>query len=110
MASSIDRLVMLLRDRFGVSPEFSRSMRPVLERLAATRPDAKQWEEALGAVAEAYRVREPVRGEALAEVHTLLSEFLSETQKLDESLKVLSAYLERIRTQVERPSPERLIH
>jgi hypothetical protein len=102
-------LMRLLYERFGVRPEFSRPLLPVLERMAEGDPSPEEWESLLRGIGEAWRACERVQVDARDEVAVLMRDFLSELKKIDESLKVLGAYVDRIRMRLQHPSA-RLLH
>ncbi len=106
------KLIRELETRFGVRPEFSGHLIPVLKRVAEQKPSAGEWEEVLKGVAQAYRTSSESATEvdALNEVSALTDQFSTELKKLDESLKVLTAYLERIQRRMAQPSGLRVLH
>lgn len=86
-------------ERRGVAPEFSQ---PVADRIAAIAPDLTPEEYAgvLSGVAAAYGVHRQDAERQSPDAHEmerLMSDFAGELRKLDEGLRVLSAYLVRIR-------------
>lgn len=87
-------------ERRGVSAEFSG---PVAERLGDIAGDLSgaEYEAVLEGVAAAYGVhRERESSSARVEsreIHRLVQDFAVELKKLDEGLRILSAYLVRIR-------------
>lgn len=91
----------------GVSPEFSQ---PVAERLAPTlsRLSPEQYAEVLDGVAVAYGVRSEDRdalssgAREIEEIQRLMRGFASELRKLEEGLRILSAYAVRMRSQATR--------
>ncbi len=107
--SRSEKLVRLLEERFGVAPEFSGPLLPVLERFVGQQLSAQEWNSVLSDVAAAYRACQQAGVEEREEVGVLTQDFLTELKKIDESLKVLSVYLRRIRTRFDRPTP-RLLH
>ena len=87
-------------ERRGVSSEFSG---PVSARLAEIAGDlsATEYAAVLEGVATAYAVHrqcesQNARAEA-REIHRLVQDFAVELKKLDEGLRILSAYLVRMR-------------
>ncbi len=100
----------LLETRFGVGPEFASHLLPVLERFAEQEPSAAEREKILRGVAAAYRSCQVVQTDSVDEVKLLLTQFVTELKKLDETLKVLGVYLERVRQRISRPSPRRMLH
>lgn len=103
-----EKLVRVLEDRFGVPREFATPLIPMLERVAAQGPSSNEWTLVLGGVARAYRASQG-DGE-LVEVSGLMQQFSTELRKLEESMKVLSAYLDRVRQQLHPSLGSRLIH
>ena len=100
-----------LERRFGVRAEFARCLLPLLEPLVRSCEDASERESILHAVAAAYRSTAPESSaaDASAELQLLCGQFLSELRKMDESLKVLSVVLQRVRQQMARsPAPDPL--
>ena len=93
--------------RRGVSTEFSTS---ICDRLAPFSDDLtpELYDAVLSGVAMAYGVHrrgvETARDASrdLAEVERLMSGFMSELRKLDESLDTLAAYVSRMRSQTGR--------
>ena len=106
------KVLETLEARFGVPPEFAGPLMPMLDRLAAQRPTAAEWQSVLRAVAEAYRASrgEEAGEESVAEVCNLMGQFASELRKLEESLKVLGVYLERVRQQTAPAPLSRTLH
>lgn len=121
-----NKLMEVLEDRFGVPREFAAPLLPMLERLAYQDPSSEEWLAVLKGIALAYRSSVaaeaedpqdgplppgPIRAEAgVAEVCGLMNQFSSELRKLDESLKVLTAYLERVHQQLHPSLGSRLLH
>jgi hypothetical protein len=97
-----------LEHRFGIDTIFVQHLRPVLERFAASRPSHEERERVLSGIAAAYRLRAPIDGDAAEELAILVADFSTELLKIDESMKVLSAYLDRVQEQL--ASPGRLVH
>ncbi len=117
----------VLEDRFGVPREFAAPLLPMLERVASRDPSSEEWLGVLEGIAGAYRVsgasgvsgfsvppREAGQDEAaegeVDEVCGLMRQFSGELRKLDESLKVLTAYLERVHQQLHPSLGSRLLH
>ncbi len=111
----------VLEDRFGVPREFAAPLLPMLERVASRDPSSEEWLGVLEGIAGAYRVSGvsgfsvPSRDEgqdeaAEGEVDGLMRQFSGELRKLDESLKVLTAYLERVHQQLHPSLGSRLLH
>jgi hypothetical protein len=108
MARSADKLLALLEEQFGVRPEDSDPLRAMLDRIDPGSLEGGDYDAFLRGVAEAYRAGHQAGVLAREEVHVLASELGSELRKIDESLKVLGVYLERIRGRL-RPPPPRLL-
>ncbi len=107
--------VRRLRDdleRQGVAPEFSG---PVADRLEAIAHGLSptEYDAVLHGVAAAYGVhRDDRRRDALPdgdEIERLMRDFAAELQKLDEGLRMLSAYVLRMRSQTVEEDP-RIVH
>ena len=102
------KLIDMLEDRYGVPREFATPLIPMLERVALQEPSIDEWTLVLGGVARAYRASQ---GESdVGEVCGLMTQFSSELRKLDESLKVLSVYLERVHQQLHPSLGSRIVH
>ena len=74
----------------------------MLERFAATQPSAEERERVLGAIAAAYRLREGLEDDTAEELAILMADFSTELLKIDESMKVLAAYMERVQEHYRR--------
>ena len=109
MSAYRSKLVQLMEGNFGVHPEFMERLGPVLDRIADTRPSAREWEEMLRAFAAAYDAGRRSDVDTVDETRVLIHSFVSELKKMDESLKVLAAFLERMREEADR-SDERVLH
>jgi hypothetical protein len=103
------KLEDVLAEQFGVGREFTVHLIPLLEALAGSQPRAEDWERALACVAAAYRSRTEEL-DALDETRVLVRQFVSELKRMDESLKVLGVYLERLRETLTNPTQPRIIH
>ena len=94
--------------------EFAEHLEPLLERIEALAPEPEERDQLLHGVAAAYRSARALRRRPRAEsdVRVLVEEFQGEIRKMDESLKVMSVYLERLQQRMRLPSPpaERLLH
>jgi hypothetical protein len=112
MSDVITAWVRELERRFGVRSEFSRCLLPLLEPLVRDCEDASTRESILHAVAAAYRSTTPSRGSAdrTAELELLCGQFMTELRKMDESLKVLSVVLQRVRQQMTRSTAPDALH
>jgi hypothetical protein len=103
------KLEDVLAGRFGVGREFTAHLMPLLEAVARGRPAAEDWERALAAVAAAYRSRSEEH-DALEETRGLIRQFVTELKRMDESLKVLGVYLERLRDTLTSATHSRTLH
>jgi hypothetical protein len=110
MSPSARKLIRLLEARFGVQPDLAGHLAPILERFAEQNLSPAEWEEVLGSLAAAYQLGREPRPTANEEVRILVNDFLTEFRKIDESLKVLSVYLERIRQRLDAPGLRRTFH
>lgn len=103
------KLEDMLAEKFGVGREFTVHLLPLLEALAGAQPAAEDWERALRCVAAAYHSRTEEL-DSLDETRVLVRQFISELKRMDESLKVLGVYLERLRETLANPAPQRTVH
>ena len=103
------KLEDLLAERFGVGREFAVHLMPLLEALAGAQPGAEDWERALRCVAAAYHSRTEEL-DSFDETRVLVRQFISELKRMDESLKVLGVYLERLRDTLAHASAPRTVH
>ena len=101
-----------LETRFGVPREFATPLLPVLERVASQQPSSAEWSAVLCGVARAYRASrsDGDRDAEVDEVRGLMNQFAGELRKLDESLKVLSVYLDRVHQHLHPSLGSRLLH
>ena len=106
----VAKLQELLAERFGVQPEFTAQLAPLLERISHEALGADEWEGLLACVANAYRLRDQQKGTSLGETRVLMREFDAELQKVGESLKVLGVFLDRLRETAVRPDRARPLH
>jgi hypothetical protein len=104
------KIVEVLEGRYGVSPVFAEQFVPVFEQVAQSRPSSNDWEQLMECVAAAYRTMPQVEDKALHEAQVLVGQFVSELKKIDESLKVVSVFLDRLRQQLGAPEATRIIH
>jgi hypothetical protein len=104
------KIVELLEGRYGVSPAFAEQFVPVFERVAQSRPTSDDWESLMECLASAYRTLPQVEDKTLSEAQILVGQFVTELQKIDESLKVVGVFLERLRTQLGAPEISRTLH
>ena len=113
MSDVITAWIRELERRFGVRAEFARCLLPLLEPLVRNCEDATERESMLHAVAAAYRSTTPESSSGertAAELQLLCGQFLSELRKMDESLKVLSVVLQRVRQQMARGASPDAVH
>ncbi len=114
MSSVAQKWRQLLEENYGVQPEVAGHLVPVLERIAVQEPSPEEWEGLLQGVAAAYRATRssPRHRKAGREVRVLVDEFVAEVRKMDESLKVMRVYLERLQQRMKLPTPPpvRLLH
>ncbi|HTO70397.1 MAG TPA: hypothetical protein VMR31_11105 [Myxococcota bacterium] len=104
------KIVELLQERYGVTASFSEQFVPVFERMARSRPSSDDWDELMECLAAAYRALPPVEDKTLHDVQLMVGQFVTELQKIDESLKVLGVFLERMRDQLGAPDLSRTVH
>ena len=110
MSPQARKCVQLLESRFGVAPDFAAHLLPILECCVEQGLPRERWERILSGVAAAYRSSNEVEIGHVDEVRGLLSQFVTEMQKLDENLKVLGVYLERVHQRLQKPTARRLLH
>jgi len=103
------KLENVLVAKFGVGREFTAHLMPLLEAIARTRPKAEDWERTLACIGAAYRSRSEEL-DALDETRALVGQFVAELKRVDESLKVLGVYLERLRDTLAKPAQPRTLH
>jgi len=104
------KIVELLEGRYGVSAAFAEQFVPVFEQVAQNRPTSEDWEALMECLAAAYRTLPQVEDKTLAEAQILVGQFVTELKKIDESLKVVGVFLERLRTQLGAPDEEHTLH
>lgn len=104
------KIVEILVEKLGVGSEFAVHLVPLFERIAAQEPTAEEWDRLLGCAAAAYRSCWEGELARLDEAHGLMRQFLSEVRKVDESLRVLDVYLERLRQHTAGVPPARVLH
>jgi hypothetical protein len=97
----------------GVPAQFSGSVAARLVKIADDLGDA-EYEAVLEGVATAYGVYRDDESRSARvetrEIHRLVQDFAVELKKLDEGLRILSAYLVRIRERTKNPVAGRLLH
>ena len=103
------KLEEVLAEKFGVSQEFTAHLAPLFECYGRQRPSAREWEALLGSVAAAYHSRSE-EFESIDETRILIRQFVSELKAMDESIKVLGVYLERVRQSLQDSPSSRTIH
>lgn len=102
-------------ERLGVTAELRDALCRRLEPIAATLSE-DAYQAALAGIAAAHDVHRV--GEAalersmgdLREIQRLLGAFSGEMRKLDEALRVLSTYVQRMRTKTSAPERPRTVH
>ena len=99
----------LLAQRHGVSPEFTAMLAPLLAAFARTRPSSAEWERVLDGVVGAWEQRSE-EIESLDETRVLIRQFVSELKRMDETLKVLAVYVERMRDRLQDGDRSRTLH
>ncbi len=102
--------MQILETRFGVGPEFSDHLGPLLERFASKQPSAEECEELLVNLASAYQASRRAGLQSFQEANVLVSQVTSEFKKMDESLKVLAVCLQRLRQQMKTPRQPPVLH
>ena len=109
-----DLRVRIRRDleRMGVTPQLSECLSGRLETSVA-KLSPREYAAVLGSVAAAYGERHLGGGadavsDDIADVHHLMQGVGEELQKLDEGLRMLSAYISRLRERRTRDAAERL--
>ena len=112
MTAHAKRWLELLEQDYGVTPEFAGHMAPVLEKLERQDPSSEEWDQILHGLVAAFRSTRARSNRSADEVSVIVDEFLGELRKMDESLKVLGAFLERLqqRMSLTGQSGERVLH
>jgi hypothetical protein len=110
MTAFSKKLMQILETRFGVGPEFSDHLGPLLERFGSRQPSAEECEELLVNLASAYQASRVAGLQSLREVNVLVGQVESEVKKMDEALKVLGVCIERLRQQMKVPSRPHVLH
>ena len=99
--------------RRGVASEFSGSVSARLAEIAGDL-SAAEYAAVLEGVAAAYGVHRQCEGRSAraesGEIHRLVQDFAVELKKLDEGLRILSAYLVRIRERSKSRSSGLVLH
>ncbi len=82
---------------------------PLAERLAQLSRDLpeREYRALLQGVILGQAVRKPVRSR---ELQSMLEDFAAEVQKLDEGLRLITAFLSRLREQTSALEPARTLH
>ena len=100
-------------ERRGVSSEFSGSVSARLAEIAGDLSTA-EYAAVLEGVAAAYGVHQQCEGRNARaeskEIHRLVQDFAVELKKLDEGLRILSAYLVRIRERSKSRNSDLVLH
>jgi hypothetical protein len=104
------KIVEVLEGRYGVSPLFAEQFVPVFDQVAQSRPSSDDWEQLMECVAAAYRALPQVEDKSLHEAQVLVGQFVTEMKKIDESLKVVTVFLDRLRQQLGAPDAVRVLH
>lgn len=104
------KIVEVLEGRYGVSPVFAEQFVPLFDQVAQSRPSSDDWEQLMECLAAAYRAIPPVEDKALHEAQVLVGQFVTEMKKIDESLKVVTVFLDRLRQQLGAPEATRVLH
>lgn len=118
MPSNAKKWLELLEEEYGVSPEFAGHVSPLLDRAIEQASSADECDQLLHGLAAAYRSSQNGSSQnsrqlrTADEVGVIADEFLGELRKMDESLKVLGAYLERLQQRAHLPHRpvERVLH
>ena len=110
MSAFRKKLAAILQGKFGVGAEFLGHMLPIFDRIAEQRPSAEEWEEMLQAVSAAYHSTVAQEARTVDEVNAIAAQVSTELRKMDESLKVLGAYLDRVQKTMSSPPEPRLLH
>lgn len=103
------KLEELLAERHGVDPEFTAQLAPLLGSYARSQPAAADWERVLDGISRAWQLRSEEL-ESLDETRVLIRQFVAELKGMDETLKVLAVYLERLRDRLQEPTRSRTLH
>lgn len=104
------KIVEVLEGRYGVSPVFAEQFVPLFDQVAQSKPSSDDWEQLMECVAAAYRAVPPLEDKALHEAQVLVGQFVTEIKKIDESLKVVTVFLDRLRKQLGAPEATRVLH
>ena len=111
MTKKTRELMRVLSEEFGVDADFAEQLTPLLDLCAEHQDTAEGRAAILGCVAGAFRRSQGVATTGVREeVGVLIREFRAELRKVDESLKVLLAFLSRIRKHVDPPPSSRTVH
>jgi len=110
MTAFSKKLMQILETRFGVGPEFSDHLAPLLERFGSRQPSAEECEELLVNLASAYQASRMAGLQSIHEVSVLVGQVETEVKKMDEALKVLGVCIERLRQQMKVPSRPHVLH
>lgn len=97
MARSVRYLPQAVEAAMAAPVDSANPVVPLLERVARRKLSAEERTLLLREIASIYREWREEELDASREVRTLVGDFLTELRKIDESLKVLGVYLERIR-------------
>lgn len=111
MSPEVQKWLAVLRRDYGIADETAAHLSPVLERMARLRPSDDEWAYLVHALASAQRSAASSERRSRRETRVLVDSFLTELRKMDESLKVLGVFLERLRQRVDSVTPPaRVLH
>jgi len=101
-----------LERQYGVDPGFARRLAPLLECLVDQPLGDSQRSALFKAIAATYQSTLPRESnpEPLDEVRLLVGQFIGELRKMEESVKVLGAMLQRVREQMTPAPVTRIVH
>ena len=104
MSDPTHKLLEPLEPQFGVSRSLSSRLTPLLERCEVSGMRDAELNEVLGSIASAYSRASTAPREATEpdrSTGVLVEEFWAELRKMDESLRVMAAFVARMREQLE---------
>jgi hypothetical protein len=100
----------VLEAQYGLDSGFTGHLTPLLERFAASGPSTEDWEHLVQALVAAYRTCQRTPLTPRDEARVLLQDVAGELRKIEESLKVLSAYFVRIQSSLRGGGRRRVLH
>jgi hypothetical protein len=100
----------VLEARYGVDASFTSHLAPLLERFEASAPSAEERDHLVRSLVAAYRHRGGDGAPSADELQALIEDAAAEFRKIDESLKVLTVYLLRIRRSLRPEDSNRVVH